>query len=255
MGSQKVRIVTWNILHGMDYRTGAVDLDQVCSSLRALAPDVVALQEVDRHLERSGNVDQTAAVATELGLRGVFSPSLVGSPDASWEPAGAGDDGGPGYGISLLSRFDIAALRRVRLPGGGTGQRSPKATPTRPGWDQEPRWALQAQLRAQRPLTVTCTHLSYMPWRGTRQLRWVLAAAGGDREAILLGDLNLPRPVVRALSPRWTYAGGDKTHPADAPRLQLDHVLARGVRVLSTTIGAPAASDHLPVIVDVEIPG
>jgi endonuclease/exonuclease/phosphatase family metal-dependent hydrolase len=249
-----VRFATWNILHAMDYRTGLVDLDRVAETLSAVAADVVALQEVDRNQHRSAGVDQTAELAARLGYRGFFSPSLIGDPDASWQAAPAQDSGAPAYGIALLSRFGLTSVRRLRLRGGGDGTRAPKATPTRPGWDHEPRWALQAKVPLKHvSVTVTCTHLSYMPWRGIGQFLRVLASAAGDHPAVVLGDLNLPQPLVRSLAPRWTYAGGAKSHPADAPRLQLDHVLLRGFRVVETTLGPPSASDHLPVVVEAEL--
>jgi endonuclease/exonuclease/phosphatase family metal-dependent hydrolase len=51
-----LRIVTWNIERG-------VRLQKIVTTLKALEPDIVLLQEVDRYCKRSGNLD----VARELG--------------------------------------------------------------------------------------------------------------------------------------------------------------------------------------------
>jgi endonuclease/exonuclease/phosphatase family metal-dependent hydrolase len=56
IGLRPLRIVTWNIERG-------VRLQKIASTLKALEPDVVLLQEVDRYCRRSGNLD----VARELG--------------------------------------------------------------------------------------------------------------------------------------------------------------------------------------------
>jgi endonuclease/exonuclease/phosphatase family metal-dependent hydrolase len=54
--SRPLRIVTWNIERG-------VRLQKIVTTLKALEPDIVLLQEVDRYCKRSGNLD----VARELG--------------------------------------------------------------------------------------------------------------------------------------------------------------------------------------------
>jgi endonuclease/exonuclease/phosphatase family metal-dependent hydrolase len=55
-GSRPLRILTWNIERG-------VRLQKIAATLKALEPDIVLLQEVDRHCRRSGNLD----IARELG--------------------------------------------------------------------------------------------------------------------------------------------------------------------------------------------
>ena len=56
LGSRPLRIVTWNIERG-------VRLQKIVTALKALEPDIVLLQEVDRYCRRSGSLD----VARELG--------------------------------------------------------------------------------------------------------------------------------------------------------------------------------------------
>lgn len=56
IGLRPLKIVTWNIERG-------VRLQKIMTALKALEPDIVLLQEVDRYCRRSGNLD----VARELG--------------------------------------------------------------------------------------------------------------------------------------------------------------------------------------------
>jgi endonuclease/exonuclease/phosphatase family metal-dependent hydrolase len=81
-----IRVATWNVRHGLDLRTGRVDLAAVAAVIDALQVDVVALQEVDREQPRSGGAEQVAALATALGWRGVFAPTLFGTPVAAGGP-------------------------------------------------------------------------------------------------------------------------------------------------------------------------
>lgn len=259
MVARRLRVGTANLLHGLDVRTGSLDLRAVAEGLRALDADVLALQEVDRDLARSGQIDQTRRLAELLGMEGVFVPALLGSPDTSWTAVPADDDGAPGYGVAVLSRLPVVAAERHALPGGGDGERRPGATPSRPGWDREPRTALAVDVDhgGHVPLRVTSFHLSYLPWRAARQLQAAArAAAAGGGPAVLAGDCNLPAQAVRALlRRRWAHAGGQPTYPAWQPRLQVDQIAVTGGVAVEAVERAPAGtSDHLPMVARLRLP-
>lgn len=251
-----LRVASYNLLHGLDLRTGRVDLAAAARAVAGLEPDVVAVQEVDRGLGRSGGRDQIADLAAALGWHGLFAPALAGDPGVAWRALPGADPGGPGYGVGLLSATPLLRPARVALPGGGDGTRSATATPQRPGWDREPRVAIAADVAWPGPaVRIVCTHLSYLPWRALRQLR-VAARAGtdgrasGEGPAVLVGDLNLPVWSVRvALGPGWRHAGGGATYPAWRPRTQPDQLLVTGrLAVRPADVGARGPSDHLPLV-------
>jgi endonuclease/exonuclease/phosphatase family metal-dependent hydrolase len=108
-------------------------------------------------------------------------------------------------------------------------------------------------------LSVTGTHLSFVPRSGLRQLRALLRRLDGRR--LLLGDLNLWWPLVRvAALPGWrplVRGGTFRNRPPGTlhPRVQLDHVLAAGGEAplprRARIVGGPA-SDHLAVRVDLD---
>lgn len=264
-GPRIVRIATLNVLHGIVLpATGPpsatssgiappVDLHAVASGIASLEADVVALQEVDRGLARSGSVDQVASLAALLGWHSAFAPALHGDPADRWQRAARVDGGGPGYGVGLVSRHPIVATAATPLPGGGDHVRRREPTLANPGWDREPRIALHADVAVgDRRLRVTTTHLSYLPLRALRQLRAARAGAGGSDAAVLAGDINLPPGLARrAAGSMWHHVGGSPTYPAWAPRVQLDHVWVRGqVQVRAVSVGPQLTSDHLPVVVD-----
>ena len=101
-----------NILHGQRADgSGTVDLPLLGRSAAALQPDVLALQEVDVGVPRSGRADQAAAVATATGTAYVFGK--------------AARVGGIGkYGNALLSREPITGVEVVHS-GGDQGQLAP----------------------------------------------------------------------------------------------------------------------------------
>jgi len=247
-----LQVATWNIFGGRTWDGARVDLDLTLATLRRLGADVVALQEVDRDLPRSGRVDQARQLAEALGMSYRFAPALLGTPGhlGGWRPVdpGADDPGGPAYGIALLSRLPLGQVETVRLPRRG---------------DEEPRVAQVAEVAAGGGrLIVTGTHLSFVPRFGVAQLRALLRRLDGQGgRRLLLGDLNLCWPLVRvAALPQWrplVRGGTFRNRPPGAfrPRVQLDHMLAAGrggpLPRRARIVGGPA-SDHLAVRVELD---
>lgn len=225
-----MRLATFNVLHGRAPADGRVDLDRFAAAITTLDADVLALQEVDRGQPRSGSADLTA-VAAEAGAYASarFVPALHGEPGA-WRPAAEqGPDGGPAYGVALLSRLPVLAERTVRLPALGfpvpvvfSGRRRVQVV------RDEPRVAAVARVATgDGELTVVSTHLSFLAGWNLLQLRRLVQGLAGEQRLVVAGDLNLPPDqVVRATRLRPLAAGA--TFPAHAPVRQIDHLLARG---------------------------
>ena len=116
-----LRVGTWNIAGARREQTNQVDLDAVVAGVRALGVDLLAVQEVDRMLARSGRVDQPAVIAQALGTDWFWSyaPALVGD---DFRPLSGPDPGGPGYGNLLVSRLPLAAVEHLRFPPAGGGE-------------------------------------------------------------------------------------------------------------------------------------
>jgi hypothetical protein len=102
-----LRVATWNIAGARREQTNQVDLDAVVAGVRALGVDLLSVQEVDRHLARSGRTDQPTVIAQALGAGWFwsFAPALVGD---DFRPLSGPDPGGPAYGNLLVSRLPLA---------------------------------------------------------------------------------------------------------------------------------------------------
>jgi endonuclease/exonuclease/phosphatase family metal-dependent hydrolase len=256
-----VRLATFNLLHGRSLHDGRVDPDRVTAAVAALDADIVGLQEVDRGQPRSGHLDLTTLAADALGAPAHrFAPAVLGTPGETWRAWTAADEArsDPTYGIALVSRWPVLRWQITPLPAAPV--RSPIWAPG-PGGGlillrDEPRVLLAAVIDTPGgPVTVANTHLSFVPGWNVRQLRAaVRALAQLPAPRILLGDLNLPAGLARAVS-RWRILARRPTYPAAQPRTQLDHVLAdpRGADRLGqvTDVSTPTAaiSDHRPLVV------
>lgn len=261
MPPPSLRVATANAASGRDRRgrTGAAQWTTWARAAAGLDVDVLAVQEVDHLLPRSGSVDQTAVLAGLLGGAGPewearFAAAVHGTPGtaAGFRPAARTDPLEPSYGVALASRHPVSRWAELRL--GPSRARLPVRAGSQLLWvPDEPRVALAAVVETpEGPVTVVTTHLSFSPVRASGQLREVVRWAGtlpGPR--VLLGDLNLPRRLAVPVS-GWTPAAAVETFPAGRPRVQLDHVLVED-RTPETptsrhaTAHRLADSDHLAV--------
>jgi endonuclease/exonuclease/phosphatase family metal-dependent hydrolase len=239
-----LRGATWNIAGARREGSSVVDLAAVLAAVRALDADLLAVQEVDRQLARSGRADQPRAIAEARGAGWFWSyaPALVGD---DFRPLSGPDPGGPAYGNLLLSRLPLEAVEQLRFPPAGGG---------------EQRTAVVGMIRVGgRPVTVASAHLSNKQGHNVRQLRELQGVLEGrPAPRLLLGDLNLPWLALLLASRRgWPGAGRGDTIPNSRPNRQLDHLLRndpggvlrpRGARVVAAPV-----SDHRALVVDLDV--
>lgn len=226
-----IRILAYNIHHGegMDLR---LDLERVAAIINDLQPDLVALQEVDRSVERTEFVDQAAVLAELTGLHAEFGAFM---------PYQGGD-----YGMAVLSRWPVVNATNHRLPDGA-----------------EPRSALAVRVRepeGDRELEFVGIHLyrtAEERLAQAQQLAEVYASA--DVPVILAGDFNSTpdSPVIELLARSWSFVdkGADRlTFSSMTPEREIDFVAYRPAAqfrvVAQRLLDDPVTSDHRPVFVE-----
>lgn len=226
---RRIRLVSFNILHGQrGDGSGTVDLDLLARSIKDLRPDVLALQEVDVGVPRSGRADQAQVVAEALGLEVVFGK--------------AARVGGIGkYGNALLARGAITDVEVMPLP--KTARR------------HEPRSAILATVEVEGVhLSVCATHLSIHRPEVHDQLDTAVEALVRRRApALLVGDLNLLPEEVAPVVERAGMVLVDptlSTFPRDLPRIRIDHVAVRELRIDCVEVISTASSDHCALAVE-----
>jgi endonuclease/exonuclease/phosphatase family metal-dependent hydrolase len=255
-----VRLVTFNILGGRSPGKEQVDVERFAAAVRALDPDVLALQEVDRGQERTQHTDLTGAAATAMtAVDHRFVAALTGTPGATWTAA-TGDEQpeAAAYGLALLSRHPVRSWEVVRLP----------ALPGRAPWlwhgrrlprlvRDEARVAVAAEVESPGGhLTVATTHLSFLPGWNLVQLRRTMRALRAlRRPLVLMGDLNMSAAAARRASGLWPVPSGP-TFPVHAPTKRIDHVLVDDRRWRDATASAvdTGLSDHRALVVDLADP-
>jgi endonuclease/exonuclease/phosphatase family metal-dependent hydrolase len=221
-----VRIVSWNLQHGVPDPVGPPALDRAVPALVALGADVYAFQELDRGRVRTRFAHQARVLGEVLGGEVLWARAK----HRLWAS----------QGNALIVRGEVLEVDVVELPGEG-----------------EPRVAVVASVgTAGRRYSLATTHLSLDPAVARRQLRVALGALGErPKPWVLAGDLNLLPAQVERLADAAGYDLVDGPFTVNArtrPNRRLDHILLSGTAALASGATKLPCSDHLAVWADVE---
>lgn len=224
MSRKPLTVATFNIHHGRG-RDGKVDLDRTAAVISDMAPDLIALQELDVELDRSGRIDQPLSLGAAIGMEVHFFPTLT---------VGEGQ-----YGIGLAAGDELWC-NFEELPRIG---------------DDERRIAVIARWR---DMNVVTAHLSRVPRARALQTQALAKIAGElDGPTIVLGDLNQP---ARDLMP-LAKLGFRRARPLIPlrwwlrPHPRVDHILLRPPLVARRARLVPTRwSDHSAVIAEITGP-
>ncbi|HWK65024.1 MAG TPA: endonuclease/exonuclease/phosphatase family protein [Rhizobiaceae bacterium] len=238
-----LRILTYNVHSciGSDRKSDPARIAEVIAGCQA---DIIALQELDVGRARTGGIDQAHAIAAHLDMRAHFHPSLHLEEEL--------------YGDAILTALPSDLVKAGPLPSIG-----------------EPRGAIWVSVHVGGvDLQVLNTHLGLSRRERRDQ---VVALLGPDwlgnpscrSPRILVGDFNaMPGSAAyRLLASRMKDFHVDllprrprPTFPARLPLLRIDHIfLDDFIEVLDGGVHrgrvAGTASDHLPLIADIRLPG
>ena len=236
----RIKVLTYNIHHG-EGTDERFDLARIARVARRTGADLIAMQEVDRRTRRAGGIDQPKQIAEALGMEYAFAQAI---------PYQGGQ-----YGEAIFSRFPFAYPRRVPLP----------APP-----DQEPRVALEVVVQpwgeGRDSVRFIGTHLAHES-ESTRMHQAAALKTSLESDpipAILVGDFNFVQGsgsyglmLQGWLDTARKHGDAQPTFPSTDPKRRIDFVFARPKerwRVISAqVIDEPIASDHCPLLVELEL--
>jgi endonuclease/exonuclease/phosphatase family metal-dependent hydrolase len=231
----RLRVATYNV-HACVGTDGRYDPDRVATVVGELDADIVALQEFT----------YPATVALETRQPVVFT--ALDRYECALGPAR--QTVSHCFGNALLTRHPIAGVHRFDLSIAG----------------REPRGALAATVDVHGVrVHVLAVHLGLRVQERRFQVRQILDYLGAVRDTLLvvLGDFNdwFPgRSVVRVLDDRLGRPQRPRSFPSRRPVVALDRIWIHPIAALRS-IGAHTsplarrASDHLPVVAEIDIAG
>ena len=239
------RLLTYNIHKGIGGVDRRYDLARIVGVIRHHRPDVALLQEVDEGVPRSRRDRQAELIAEAVEL-----PHLAFQCNVKCREGH--------YGNAILSRFPLSDAVDVDL-----------SIPLKKRRRAQVVRCTALHAGHQRSFTVINVHLGLAGFERRIQIRRLLrheclAQLRTEAPVILAGDFNDGWGLLRKseLEPHgFRQASGKvRTFPAVAPLRQLDRVFIRGALQDHGAHGGRThqcrrASDHLPLIVELELTG
>lgn len=238
-----MRLLSFNIHKGIGGRDRLYRLNRIMDVVAAESPDIVCLQEVDRHVRRSRSDDQPALFVER------FQPAAHLFQLNVHLKVG-------GYGNLVLSRWPMLSHHQISL---SRQQRKPRG----------------AQLAVidtpHGPLQLVHWHLGLSNrerhWQVRRVLEHHLFREASGIPALVVGDFNDWRNTlaggpfeVHGFRHVTAPASRFRSFPAWLPTLSLDKAFIRGaIDVRKAHVvhsrATRAASDHLPLVLDFDLRG
>ncbi|MFC2126297.1 endonuclease/exonuclease/phosphatase family protein [Bacteroidota bacterium] len=233
-----IKVMSYNIHYGigMDEK---VDLARIAKVISDQNPDIVGLQEI-------GDSTMAAKLGHLTGLKFVFGQSL-----------GRAD----GYGDAVLSRHPFAWVDNYSIPSASSSRYQAMGVDV----DLSSIYGKNAKVR------FINTHFDWLRTIGSQEARLatvdVIERGFFNEEknlpAILTGDMNATpdsEPLKKLMEKGWiaeTLGKELKTIGSKTPRKQIDYVLIRpekNWKVIDVEVlDEPVASDHLPIVMILEL--
>lgn len=235
-GKEELKVMAYNIHHANPpSKSGHIDIDAIVKVIRAENPDIVALQEVDVHTNRSGNIDQAKVIADKLGMHYFFAKAI--------------DYDGGEYGQVILSKIPISEERIHRLPFKAGAKAEPRILAT-----------VKVNIDKKRAVRFGTVHLDAQrdPANRLLQVEKLNTIAGQEKlPFIIAGDFNAaehtePLQILLGAAFISTCENCPFTIPVINPRRTIDFILLDKKSpweiVSHRVIDEQYASDHLPVV-------
>ncbi|TMV46064.1 endonuclease [Paenibacillus mesophilus] len=233
--AQSFKLMSFNIQFGTDYAK-VPNLPKTIDTIAAADPDIVALQEVDKHWsKRSGFADQVRILSEALGMHAAYGANLDLEPPEPGAPRRQ-------YGTAVLSKYEIVGNRNYPLSSFGYEQRGLLET--------------EIDINGTR-LGCYCIHMGLTPDQRLVQAKEALAIIRRrEGPLVLAGDFNAApdSPELHLLLDGGMadcFAGLPDvlTFPSDAPTDRIDYILHSGRLVkLQAAVLESTTSDHRPIL-------
>lgn len=239
---EQLRVLSYNIHHcNPPAQPNLIDVDAIAEVIKAQKPDLVALQEVDVHTQRSDDRDQAQLLSAKTSMQVFFARAI--------------DFRGGAYGIAILSRFPIIESHQYALPTELTTEGEARVMAT-----------VRVQTKTGFEFVFANTHLDSQDEETNRLLQIEAISKISSTiqlPMIIAGDFNAtPASAIIDIldhSFQRTCHSCEPTVPADKPTRTIDFIAYRPAERWSVTehhvVAESDASDHRPVFSILQVNG
>ncbi len=236
MKDEKMKIMSFNTQHCLNYLEQKIDFDTIAKVITDFGADVIGLNEIRGEGEHADYTAQTERLAALTGMKYYYFAPALDVPG-----------GGP-YGNAILSRIPFVKVENVPIP---------DPCPKKYKGYYETRCVLKAELEG--GITVLVTHFGLNPDEQENAVKTVLDNLAKNR-CVLMGDFNvtpeseLLDPIREKLTDTAKYFSEPKqSFPSDKPDRKIDYIfVSSDIEVKSADIPAIVASDHRPYVAEID---
>ncbi len=237
-----MRVMTFNILHGLDYTKKIIDLDLFVRSIKKYGADVCGLNEVRGEGPLDGYTDQTNALGDGLGFNRYFGQAIK-------------VDGTSPYGNAIVSRFAFKSAETILIPD--------------PDYkDDESPFETRCVVKTitdvdGKDICFLVCHMGLVESERKNAVETLCRIIDATQTPIvLMGDFNAEPhdPILTPLFDRLNDTDAKasipqaKTFPSDNPNIKIDYILYKDLECVGATTVTEVISDHLPIVADFIIP-
>lgn len=237
----QIKVMSYNVHHcNPPSKNDVIDIDAIAKTIARENPDLVALQEIDVNVNRSGKKDQLHEIAARAGYEFFYFSKAI-------------DYDGGDYGVAILSRYPLSETQTFRLPTEASTKGEPRvlslATISLPGG---------------RKIKFGSTHFDAQHPATNRLLQAKeINRISGDIKMplIIAGDFNAEEnsEVMKIIQSEFLLSCSNcaPTIPVVTPVKTIDFIAFRPknhfTAVLHKVVPEHYASDHLPVVAVLEL--
>ncbi len=221
-----MKIMTFNILHCMNYRTKKICFEDFAEEILAYNADFVGLNEV----RGKGFIKDYTAQAQKLGALTGMSHYFGKAINVL---------GVAPYGNAFLSKYPVISAETIKIP---------DPSPKKGSEMYESRAVIKAVIDAGEKYTFIVTHMGLNLDERENAVKTILSVAPEER-CIIMGDFNCT-PESAELKPIFEkYSCSDTetlTFPSDNPRIKIDYIFtSKDIEIIDRGTTTDVVSDHL----------
>lgn len=238
---QSLKVMSYNVHHcNPPSKPGFIDIDAVANVIKRASPDLVALQEIDMNVARSGSVNQAIEITRKAGYHSFYFAKAL-------------DYDGGQYGVMILSKYPLSDGVTYRLPTEQSTKGEPRVLAL-----------ITVNLPGGKKIKFGSTHLDaqQLPVNRLLQVKEITRITGAESLPIVLaGDFNAEETseVINILDDQFvrTCKNCSPTIPETNPVKAIDFIAFKKGSGFSSishrVVQETYASDHLPVVAELTI--
>ena len=241
-GSKSFRVISYNIHHcNPPALKGVIDTDSIAVVIKESGADIALLQEVDVKMIRSRGEDQAKVLAQKSGLKYYYFYKAI-------------DFSGGDYGVAILSKFPLSEFSSYKLDNHIESEQRVLGTAV-------------AELQGGVKILLATTHLDLIKENRIKQIAEIDSILRNPVYPLVLGgDFNAKPESEEMLLMSKRFSASTQSYSPTFPNLNpdrvIDYIFIRNSTgelssILKFTnhkvLNGIDASDHLPVVTDIEI--